>query len=84
MAFSGPIRIMEGTRYALDSYGNGAAYTLRNKIAQTSVWLQGDDAATFREELEAQEAAHPNKNPDYILSWLWDDCDYGLAAQSDD
>lgn len=83
MSFSGPTRILEGERYALDSYGNGAGYTLRNKIAETSVWLQGDDAASFREELDAQEAAHPHHDPDRVLSWLWDECDYGLAAQSD-
>lgn len=83
MSFSGPVRILEGHYYALDSYGNGAGYTLRAKTLKASVWLQGDDAHTFREELDALEAAHPNDLPDALLSRLWEDCDYGLAAQAD-
>lgn len=82
--YSGPKCIMEGEAFALDSYGNGAAYTLRNLAGRSSVWLQGDDARDFRNALENYEAKHPLANPDRVLSWLWDQCDYGAAAQPDD
>lgn len=82
--YSRKVTIYEGERFALDSYGNGAAYTLRNKVALTSVFLQDDAAGQFRDELDAQEAAHPHRDPDRLLSWLWNECEYGAAAQSDE
>lgn len=68
----------------LDSYGNGAAYTLRDKSARESVWLQGDDASDFREKLDTLETMRPHDTPDSILGYLWDEHDYGEAATPDD
>lgn len=82
--YSGPLRISEGARFALDSYGNGAAYTLRDKAAQTSVWLQGDDAGAFREIYDTLETVCPHFSPDETLGVLWDQHDYGAAARPDD
>ncbi len=75
---------MQGAAFALDSYGNGAAYTFRALAAPaSSVFLQDEDAATFRDELDRLETLRPDDSPDQILSWLWDQCDYGSAAQAD-
>lgn len=81
MSFSGPITIMAGVEFRLDSYGNGAAYTLVNAAANRSTYVQGDDATQFRDELDAVETTFPNGSPDEILGWLWDQCDYGSASQ---
>lgn len=82
--YSGPIRISEGERFALDSYGNGAAYTLRDKTAKMSVWLQGDDATDFRETFDTIETVCPHFRPDETLGVLWDQHDYGASASADD
>jgi hypothetical protein len=55
MSYSGPITIHSADGWTLDSYGNGAAYTL-SLVANgesRSCFFQGDDAATFRDEFEA-------------------------------
>jgi hypothetical protein len=74
------LTIMEGDRYSLESYGNGWGYTLREKASGLSVWLQDDDAAQFRDELDALELAHPRDTTDAILDALWSDFEYGSAA----
>lgn len=80
MSFSGPITISEGLRYRLDSYGNGAAYSLQDIAGGVSVWLQGDDAATFRDLFDKIEETRPDYVPDQILEHLWDAHDYGVLA----
>ena len=80
MSFSGPITIGEGKLFRLDSYGNGAAYTLWDLTTGASVYLQGDDATTFRDELDKVETVMPLGSQDEVLGWLWDQCDYGSAA----
>jgi hypothetical protein len=78
------VRIMEGAKYALDSTGNGWAYTLRMFLPERrSVWFQDDDATQFREELAALEAARPNDSPDSILGALWCDFEYGTNSRPD-
>ena len=51
--------------YAVWSYGNGLAYEFINKRANRSVFVQGDDAETFRADLD-----HPYRT----LTDVW--CDY--------
>ncbi|UTU09320.1 hypothetical protein CcrBL47_gp550 [Caulobacter phage BL47] len=80
MSYSGPITISQGLRWRLDSYGNGAAYALYDLSAGASVWIDGDDATTFREALDTVEAQRPQDEPDEILGHLWDEHDYGAAA----
>lgn len=53
---------------SLTSWGRGTAYTLRHAVEGSSVFVQGDDAATFREELEAEENARPTVN---ALPEMW-------------
>lgn len=78
MSYSGPITIASGVTYQLDSYGNGAAYTLIHKVrlgapeTYESVFFQGDDAATLRAELDAIERNFPNDSQDMVLSRLAD------------
>lgn len=75
------ICISEGQRYSLNSYGNGWGYLLKDKQTGLSVWLQDDDAAQFREELETLESRFPDHSPDDILGILWHDYDYGQVAR---
>jgi hypothetical protein len=72
---------MEYGRFALLNYGNGCAYELIDKITHMSVVMQGDDALSFESDREAAEACFPHKTHDEIMRWLWDQCDYGSAAQ---
>lgn len=74
--YSGPITIADGATFRLDSFGNGAAYTLFSKQfidrpdTWTSVWFDGDDAVTLRDELDAIEGAFPRDSRDMTLSRL--------------
>lgn len=54
--------IRQSENYILTSYGNGIAYNLHNTALDKSVYVQGDDAAQFRKELEARENAFPEKD----------------------
>lgn len=80
MSYSGPITISQGLRFRLDSYGNGAAYALYDLSAGASVWLEGDDATAFRDELDNVETQRPHDEPDEVLGHLWHDHEYGAAA----
>ena len=42
--------------YELTSHGNGLAYSLRRRADGREVSWQGDDAYTFREEVEAWDS----------------------------
>lgn len=55
------VEIARGGPLRLVSYGNGDAYALYwGATDDESIFVQGDDATTFREEWEALEAANPN------------------------
>lgn len=68
MSYSGPIQIFSRDGWTLESWGNGAAYTLR--LASRSCFLQGDDATNFREQFDALDASGRDPVaflfPDYI------------------
>lgn len=51
--YSGPVTIYQRDGWQLDSYGNGAAYALRDTESGMSLFVQGDDAATFRDEFDS-------------------------------
>lgn len=51
--------VYHSDRFDLVSYGNGLSYALHDNIARKSMFVQGDDAAIFREEWEAFEATCP-------------------------
>lgn len=78
MSYSGPVTIDERAGFKLDSYGNGAAYAFAH--GRWSVFIQGDDALRFREELDAVDgdSLPGGKDP---LAWLWDECGWGEAAE---
>jgi hypothetical protein len=74
--------ISQGKRFELISYGNGAAYCLRDKPAKMSIVTQyGDDSAVFRNDFDAIESARPDDPNDSVLGELWDW--YGDVAQED-
>lgn len=68
---STPFCLLAKRSEAKGSYGNGLSYELRNKNADDSIYLQGDDATQFREELDAMENADPMCPTDTILNELW-------------
>lgn len=65
--------------FTVTSHGNGTAYTFTHKPSGRSVFFQGDDAITFRGEIEAYENANPDMEYDAIFSQLWSD--YETVAQ---
>jgi hypothetical protein len=75
MSYSGPITIHHRDGWKLDSYGNGAAYTLTHELPDgktESCFFQGDDASTFRDDFERYE------NPVLMFQ------DYSEVMQPDD
>lgn len=66
--------------FKLESWGGGLSYTLTHKPSGKSVFVQGDSAETFGDDLEKAETAFPDKTFDEIYMWLWDQCEYGSAA----
>lgn len=62
--------------FRLVSHGNGLAYELINKESCRSIFLQGDDAGDFRDELEEL-----SERLDYreALRILWND--YATVSQ---
>jgi hypothetical protein len=65
------IRIYDTARFYVVSHGNGLAYIFNHKPDDLEVFFQGDDATTFREQLEAYESIFPNEASDSILARLW-------------
>lgn len=59
---------LEHAPYRLTAYGNGASLELRR--GARSVFLQGEDAATFIDEMENLEETRPDASPLPIL-WDW-------------
>lgn len=76
--------IAEGQHYSITSYGNGWAYTLLDKRDGLSVFVQGEDATTFRADWEDIEEHNPEWSQDDVLGWLWHGLDYGFAASRSD
>lgn len=72
--------VTNGPRFKLESWGGGVFYTLTNLATGYSIHLQGDDAARFEEERERVEENFQRKTDDEVCAWLWDQCEYGLAA----
>lgn len=71
--------IAQSERFILSSSYNGIAYTLRNTAEAREVFVQGDDAAAFREELEKFEKHNPEGD---ALAYLWDQ--YEAISEGDD
>ena len=69
------ITIMKAGPYELISSGNGLAYELINHGnedgAPWSLFVQGDDASQFRQEIENMEAAHPSMPSRDVLGHMW-------------
>jgi hypothetical protein len=59
MSYSGPICIFSRDGWTLDSWGNGAAYTLRlvANAESRSCFFQGEDATDFREQFDKLDAS---------------------------
>lgn len=71
------LKIMSAGPYELHSLGNGLAYCLENwgnderPEQPWSVFVQGDDASQFRDEIDAIEAMHPTMPTRDVLGEMW-------------
>lgn len=65
--------------WRVTSYGNGLAYAVDNLTAGQGLYFQGDDADTFRDELEALTEGSPNLDYADALACIW--FDYSDNAQ---
>ena len=65
------IKIFASNRYTLISYGNGESYALHNHPAKKLMYIQGDNATTLRNEIDAWERIDPKKPTDSILAEIW-------------
>lgn len=77
-----PVDIYNTETFYVTSWGNGAAYAFGNKVECRSVFFQGDDAATFRAEIEAWENHNPDMEYETILANLWRD--YSHLTRADE
>lgn len=75
------VTISEGQAFRVESTGGGTFYTLTHKPTGKSVFLQGDDASRFSDEIEQAWVAFPTFSPDEIAMHLWSDCEYGSLAE---
>ncbi|WP_029005767.1 hypothetical protein [Azorhizobium doebereinerae] len=58
----------------------GAAFRLRCKGEQRAAYLDGDEAARFRSDLEIVQQQFPGCTADHALAQLWDQGGYGWLA----
>lgn len=65
--------------FRVTSWGNGLAYDLAHKPSGRSVFFQGEDAGTFRDELDALTSGTPCLDYGDALRAIWHDYE-GIAA----
>lgn len=72
--------ILDCPMFRLETLGNGLAYVLTNKVEQMDCHIQGDEAHTFRNEMDAIVHANHHMSFEDVAAWLWDECGYGDSA----
>lgn len=73
--------ILDCPTFRLESWGNGSAYCLTNKVEQMDIHLaHGDEANLFREDMDTLIDGRPHMSFEDIAAYLWDQCGYGDAA----
>ena len=65
------VTIYQAGGYSLVSHGNGWAYTMTRPDGAT-LWLQDDDATTFRDELDSLPATWPVKQTLAYMAELYE------------
>ena len=64
------ITIEQTDRWQIESHGNGLAYSFYRKADNASAFLQGDDAAQWREQYDAMQSAYSDsKSVWHSQSW---------------
>ena len=76
-------KIIEGEYYELSSSALGDSCTLRFKVDNAAVHLNGEDALKLRAEFEAIRLQFPTWKPDQTLAQLWDQGGYSWLASQD-
>ena len=59
------------TGWQVTSWGNGISYEIFNKLTDQDIFLQGDDAAAFREQFEELTEYSPFLNFSDALRVIW-------------
>lgn len=73
--------IIENTDlWTIESHGNGLAYSFFRKSDGKEAFLQGDDAAQWREEYDAISELWANNNGAIPGCLIWDHCLSDLCA----
>lgn len=65
------VTIYDTATFEVVSHGNGTAYSFTHKIKDETKFFQGDDAITFREEIEIRETVYPDMSLEVILGTVW-------------
>jgi hypothetical protein len=73
MSYSSRITIFSSELFDIVSYGNGYSYAFHNNKEKKSLFMQGEDAETFRNDIEAWENIDENMTYDDIYSIMWDE-----------
>lgn len=71
--------IYKTDQFKLISHGNGWAYTFIDLDHMHSIWLQDEDAALFRDQLDDAQDANPHASINAVLTYLW--CEYSDLAE---
>ena len=65
--------------FTVTSWGNGWAYAITNKARKTELFVQDDDATSFRTCWEAYELAYPDMDTNAILAMIYADYEPAFA-----
>lgn len=63
--------LCDGQTFKLERWGGGLSYALTHKGVERTAFVQGDDAATFDQELLDCEAAFPENTTEQNAHRLW-------------
>jgi len=62
------INLYIGKRYAIISYGGGWAYQIADHVTEETAFLEGDDAAIFRERWETAQRVYARMPAEFVIS----------------
>jgi hypothetical protein len=69
--YTSQVVIYDTASFEVLSYGNGAAYKFTDKVTEKKCYFDGDDASSFREEIERWENAREDLSSEQILANIW-------------
>lgn len=58
-------------QYVLTTWGGGVAVSLEHNNSAVTVYVQGEDAARFIDEMDALQVAHPDWDNWQVYAEMW-------------